>query len=441
MTDVPKTWVGRALVPDATRSSVLVVAGARATLPSWTLEDPEPVDMLRAARAAGVTTPFLREVRQDGDSLHDDEVRTLHEFDAADGPATDGLVWMPFHEALAGRLDAGPFDEDVKAWVDEVRSGAIVAGRSDWARPGWYERTAAWLDETMARLGRPVVGSVEQLGSWPVSSFLGADTDAGRVVMKASPSLFAHEPALTQAIHAAHPGSVPSVLAIDVDRRLLLMDAFGGSTLGAEDAARWAEGLVAMAGIQQAWVGRRSDAIAVGVIDRSLAALDAEHESLLTDEAASPGLDGESRDRLIANLPRYRESIARLQDGPVPETLIHGDFHPWNVQRDGDRLLIFDWSDACWSHPFFDVRTCTTRTEDGAAQASMESAYLESWSGYADHASLRDALRLAAPLTELHLSISWQRLMPIFEPGVYRFVDTGVQRHLELALAATDPPA
>jgi hypothetical protein len=78
MTDVPKTWVGRALVPDATRSSVLVVAGARATLPSWTLEDPEPVDMLRAARAAGVTTPFLREVRQDGDSLHDDEVRTLH---------------------------------------------------------------------------------------------------------------------------------------------------------------------------------------------------------------------------------------------------------------------------------------------------------------------------------------------------------------------------
>jgi aminoglycoside/choline kinase family phosphotransferase len=282
---------------------------------------------------------------------------------------------------------------------------------------------------------------VEQLGSWPVSSFLGADTDAGRVVMKASPSLFAHEPALTQAIHAAHPGSVPSVLAIDVDRRLLLMDAFGGSTLGAEDAARWAEGLVAMAGIQRAWVGRRADATAVGVVDRSLAALDAELESLLTDEAASPGLDGESRDRLIANLPRYRESIARLQDGPVPETLIHGDFHPWNVQRDGDRLLIFDWSDACWSHPFFDVRTCTTRTEDGAAQASMESAYLESWSGYADHASLRDALRLAAPLTELHLSISWQRLMPIFEPGVYRFVDTGVQRHLELALAATDPTA
>jgi Ser/Thr protein kinase RdoA (MazF antagonist) len=231
---------------------------------------------------------------------------------------------------------------------------------------------------------------------------------------------------------------VPSVLAIDADRRLLVMQAFGGAPLGSEDAARWAEGLIAMADIQRAWVGRRAAAMALGVADRTLAALDAELESLLRDEAASPGLDGGSRARLLASLPRYRESIARLQAGPVPETLIHGDFHPWNVHRDGDRLVIFDWSDACWSHPFFDVRTCTVRTEDAAARASMESAYLASWSAFGDAASLRAAFELAAPLTELHLAITWRRLLPIFEPGVYAFVDRGVQRHLELALAATD---
>jgi Ser/Thr protein kinase RdoA (MazF antagonist) len=218
------------------------------------------------------------------------------------------------------------------------------------------------------------------------------------------------------------------------------MEAFGGAPLGSEDPARWADGLVAVAGIQQAWIGRATAATAIGVPDRSLATLEGGLESLLTDEAASPNLGAETRDRLLANLPRYRESIARLQDGPVPETLIHGDFHPWNAHRDGDRLVIFDWSDACWSHPFFDVGTCTIRTEDAAARAAMEEAYLATWSASGDSATLRAALKLAAPLSELHVSLAWRRLLTVFEPNVYGFVDTGVQRHLELALAATDAP-
>ena len=438
---MPTTFVERALVPDAARSSVLVVAGEQPSLPSWTIEDPELVDSLRAARTLGVATPFLREVRQDGDPFRDDDARSLHEFDAVDGPAPDGLAWLSFDDVLAGGLDAGPFTEDVAAWIAELRSGVVSPRRPEWARPDWYERTAGWLVDALTGLGRTVVGPVEQLGSWPISSLLGATTDAGRVVLKASPSLFAHEPALAQALDREHPGLVPGVLAIDVDRRLLVMRAFGGAPLGAEDAARWTDGLVALAGIQQGWIGQRSAATALGAPDRSLAALAGELESLLTDEAASPDLDGRSRDRLLAHLPRYRESIARLQDGPVPETLIHGDFHPWNVHRDGDRLVMFDWSDACWSHPFFDIGTFTTRTEDAAARSTMETAYLASWSAYGDAGALREAFALAAPLAELHLSISWWRLRPIFEPNVYRFVDNGVQRHLELALAVTDATA
>ena len=438
---MPKTFVERALMPDAARSSVLVVAGDPPSLPSWTLEDPEQVDSLRAARTRGIGTPFLREVRQDGDLLVDDEIRSLYEFDAADGPAADGMAWLSFDDALAGRLDAGPFTDDVMAWIAELRTGVVPERRPEWAQPGWYARTAGWLVESLAGLGRTVEGPVEQLNAWSVSCLLGAATDAGRVVLKASPPMYAHEPALTQALDREHPGSVPGVLAIDVDRRLLVMDGFGGAPLGNEDAGRWADGLVALAGLQQAWIGRQSSATRLGAPDRSLAALAGELESLLTDEAASPGFDGRSRDRLLANLPRYRESIALLQDGPVPETLIHGDFHPWNVHRDGDSLVIFDWSDASWSHPFFDVATCTIRTEDAAARASMESAYLASWSAFGDAAVLRDAFAAAAPLAELHLSISWRRLRPIFEPGVYRFVDNGVQRHLELALAATEAMA
>jgi hypothetical protein len=216
------------------------------------------------------------------------------------------------------------------------------------------------------------------------------------------------------------------------------MAAFGGVPLGTEEPSRWPEGLVEMARIQQAWIGRREEAAALGVEDRTLLVLGQELESIITDEQASPALEGETRDRLFANLPRYDDFIGQLLAGPVPETLVQGDLHPWNVQRDGDRLLIFDWSDSSWSHPFLDVATFTVRTDDVDSREAMRQAYVDAWANWANPASLRDSLRLAELLMEFHVAITWRRLAAIFEPGSLAFVDRGVQRHLEAALAATD---
>lgn len=437
---MPETYLERALVPDSTRSKLLVVEGDRPALPSWTLDDPDFVDTIRTARSAlGITSPFLRQVRQQGDAPRGTGF-TLLEFDAAaaDWEPREGLAWLPF-AAVAERLDAGPFVGDVLAWTAQVASGDIPPMRSVWARPGWFEATAAWLGHALERHGRIVREPPEQLSSWPISCVLAAETDQGRVILKAVPELFRHEPALTGALAAEHPGQVPVVIATAPGKRLLLMEAFNGVPLGSEDASRWGEGLVELAGIQQSWIGRRADAERIGVDDRSLAALARELESIVTDESASPGLAGADRERLVANLPRYQELIGRLADGPVPETLMHADFHPWNVQRDGDRLVIYDWSDACWGHPFFDVGTFSGRTEDVAAREAMREAYLGTWADYADPAELRTLLAWASPLTELHLAITWRRLKAIFEPdGAHPFVDGGAQRHLEWALAATD---
>ena len=38
----------------------------------------------------------------------------------------------------------------------------------------------------------------------------------------------------------------------------------------------------------------------------------------------------------------------------LPDTLAHGDLHPGNVAYDGQDLRLFDWTDACISHPFLD---------------------------------------------------------------------------------------
>ncbi len=434
------TYVERILVPDGARSRLLVVEGDVPSLPTWSLDDPEPADSFRMARVSfGVTSPFLRVVRLAGDDMRDPEIFQLLEFDAppVSWEPPDGLAWLPLADIASVGLEAGLFSADVSAWVSEVTSGVVPPGRAEWARPGWFESTVAWLTAELGWMGRATTGPVEQLGSWDIGSLLAVETDRGRVVLKTVPTLFRQEPELTRALAKEHPELLPVVIAADPERRHLLMEAFSGNPIGDEAPVRWADALVAISTIQHAWIGRHGDAERVGVEDRTLAALGRELESIVTDEAASPGLDPGARDQLVGHLPLYHDLIARLQAGPVPETLIHADFHPGNVQRDGDRLVIYDWSDACWGHPFFDVPTFTSRTDDLEAREAMRSAYLATWADHADEGILRQALDWSAPLTELHLAITWRRLQGIFRDGAYPFVDTGVQRHLEFALAAT----
>jgi hypothetical protein len=439
---VTQTSIHRAVVRDGTRSRLLVAAGERPSLPTWTLEDAESVDGIRGARDAyGIETPFLRMVRVDGDVIHRGTLRLLMEFEAPppDWSPPIGLVWMAIDDIRPGTLDADPFEAALGEWIAEGRAGRVPARRPDWARPGWYDATTDWLTKELARLGIAMRGPVEQLGSWPISSLLAADTDQGRVIVKSVPLMFGHEPALTLALATEHPGLVSDVLVADPARRHLVMRAFGGAPLGSEEPARWSDGLTALAAIQQSWSERRDEARRIGVEDRSLAALDGEIDSIVTDEGASPELAPGARERLVASLPRLHELLERLAAGPVPETLVHGDFHPWNVQRDGDRLVIFDWSDACWGHPFFDIPTVTSRTDDPTARETLREAVVAAWSAVGDRASVREALAWSEPLTELHLSITWRRLQGLFEAdGAYPFVDSGVQRHLELVLAALD---
>ena len=441
---MPSTFTDHALVPDATRSHVLVLAadGAAPRLPSWSLVDPEFVDSIREARRLyGIGSPFLRVLRLEGDFIHDEPVDQLLEFDAV--PETwlvpEGAQWLPIAHLDRLNLPSPAFAPAISRWTDELRTGDVSPLRPAWARPGWHEATAAWLTGELRRHGLTATGPVEQLGSWPISSLLAADTDGGRVVLKSVPAIFGHEPRLTQALAAEHPDAVPRVLAIHPDRRHLLMAAFGGAPLGNEDASHWSDGLRGIAAIQRAWIGRRAEAEGFGVVDRTPAVLDAEIDSIVTDEAAAPGLDDARRERLVALLPQFHGLIRELRAGPVPETLVHNDFHPWNVQRDDGRLVIYDWSDASWGHPFFDVVTFTERTRDEAARENMRGAYLEAWADHAEQEVLRDLLGKAELLAELQISLAWRRLQAIFEPdGAFPFVDSGVERHLSAALSAAE---
>jgi Ser/Thr protein kinase RdoA (MazF antagonist) len=225
--------------------------------------------------------------------------------------------------------------------------------------------------------------------------------------MKAVFSTFSHEPALTQALAEEHPTLVPEVLAVDISRGWMLIRELRGTPIGELPVQRWGDALRAVAGVHRQWAGRTSELFSLGAHDRTLDTLASEIRA--TFDAVGLGVDART-------LSQLEWRCAELGRGPLPQTVVHGDLHPWNVMVDGVELRIFDWSDACVSHPLFDLPTFLQRTKDEVARESMLDAYLAAWDDLGSAEDLRAAYELARPLACVHHAVSYLRINEALEP-------------------------
>jgi hypothetical protein len=260
--------------------------------------------------------------------------------------------------------------------------------------------------------GTPALGepTVEKL--WPISGMLRADTTGGRAFMKACAWVFDQEPAATAALHRAIPGAVPDVIATDTAEGWLLMLDAGGAIVADRSPDTWSDPLRALAAIQQAGADGLDGVV---LEDRGPAALGASLEALVESTFVARFPDDIGR-RFRAAAPRLRDACDRLASlGPGP-TVVHGDFHPWNVLQDGDRVVVIDWSDTAIGHPFTDLATWLDRV-DPAARRPMLDVWLACWADTAPRAELEEVVRLALPVGALHQVESYRRIIESLEPG------------------------
>ncbi len=121
-------------------------------------------------------------------------------------------------------------------------------------------------------------------------------------------------------------------------------------------------------------------------------------------------LDEEQRRRLREAALRLKELCAQLDACEIPAALVHGDLHLDNVARRGDGYLVFDWTDACVSHPFFDIIDITGE-EDAALRERLRDRYLSAWATFAPAERLLEIWAIVGVLCPLHQAISYQALL------------------------------
>ncbi|MEP6631747.1 MAG: aminoglycoside phosphotransferase family protein [Lapillicoccus sp.] len=313
------------------------------------------------------------------------------------------------------------------------------AYRQWWAEPDALADLPAWVDAALARRGRRRTGPLRQVKTWNLSMLMRAATLEGEVWLKATPPFLADEGGVITRVAALDDRLTPRVLDHDPARRLLLMDHVPGTDQwGLTDPAVVAAMTERWVAVQRASTTDLEHLLSLGAVDLRPSALLRSVEAAATRPETRSHLTTAERDALDALVAALPGRLSEVSACGLPDTLVHGDLHPGNWRRDGDRLTLLDWGDVGVGHPVFDMRAFVERLDGAAAQSRTRAGWVARWRAAVPGSDPERAARLLAPVAELVAAATYQRFLDHIEETerVYHRHDP-VDR-FRAALAATD---
>ena len=118
----------------------------------------------------------------------------------------------------------------------------------------------------------------------------------------------------------------------------------------------------------------------------------------------------------------------------LPDTVVHGDFHPVNWRYDGGPAVVLDWADAHLGNPVLDGLRAIDFLPPG-----LRSAAADAWTGWTaavPRSRPAEALRIAGPLAHFAYAVRYQEFLDNIEPSerVYHRGDPAASIRAALAL-------
>ena len=285
--------------------------------------------------------------------------------------------------------------------------------RLPFARPGGHTADLAWAVGIVHARGQSIIAAPQQIRTWNLSSVWRLSTDAGGAWLKVVPPFFAHEGLVLPLLD---PQVVPPVWGGERGR-VLLGEVPGEDQYEATHAAQL-EMVRVLVRLQRDWIDRTAELLAAGVPDLRAGALIPRIRAVVARYRDELNPTGRGRvDRLVAGLPARFAEIAGCG---LPDTLVHGDFHPGNVRGTPGRFAILDWGDSGVGHPMID-QYAFGQGLAAADRESVERAWAQEWQRAVPGCDAGRAAALLRPVAALHGAVVYRTFLDNIEPDEHPY--------------------
>jgi hypothetical protein len=388
--------------------------GAMATLPHRTvtlvlcLPDGEVLGVLPSFE---VEVPWWQEVGPVVDTarrIHDVDVtvlRLLHGLadDACGGPVT-----------YLAQVATPPVGE-LARWHEPCTADPQ---RLPYARPGGPAADLAWADEALSALGMPRTSDARQVRTWNLSSLWRLPTAGGAAWLKVVPPFFAHE---GNVIARLDPEVVPPLLATEGPR--VLLKEVPGVDLYDAAGPMLARMVSLLVGLQAQWLGRGPELLQLGLPDWRAEPFAALASAMLARTADQLDADTlQTCERVVGGLA---SRFTAIEACGVPDTLVHGDFHPGNLIGDDTHLVLLDWGDCGLGNPLFDRAAFIPRVPTNQ-RADLLAKWDGLWRAAVPGCDPARAGELMEPVSALRQAVIYDAFVAAIEPSerVYHATDS-----------------
>jgi hypothetical protein len=326
------------------------------------------------------------------------------------------LVTAPVAERAAGgpvtylAEVAGPPPRQLVPWPADAADPLLDHPlRLPFARPGGPDRDLAWADARLCAAGRDRVGPAVQVKTWNLSSVWRLPTAAGPAWLKVVPPFFGHEGAMLARLD---PAVVPPLIAAE-GPRVLLADVPGEDPWdGPLPVLLRVLGM--LVALQRDWVDRIDELAEVGAPDWRAGPFVPAVTDLVARTAGE--LDGDTVAALQALLDGLPDRFAAVAACGVPDTLVHGDFHPGNTRGSVEgRSVLLDWGDCGIGNPLLDQAAFLSSIGEPKREP-VRAAWASLWRDAVPGSDPDRAAVLLAPVGALRQALIYRTFLDEIEP-------------------------
>ncbi len=281
--------------------------------------------------------------------------------------------------------------------------------RMPWARPGGPAADLGWTDDTLTRLGMTRIGPAEQVRTWNLSSIWRIPVEGRTVWLKVVPPFFVHEGTVLEKLQRK---SVPRLLA--QNRGRMLLHEIPGQDLYNAPMRTLLRMVSELVKIQRDWMNRTNEMLRMGLPDWRRDPFKAALAH--TVEANEKSLSVRDRKDLSDFLDGLDSRFDAVKSCGIPDTIVHGDFHPGNCRGDSSSFVILDWGDCCVGHPLLDEPPFLDRVQEKQRHVVREHWHRE-WRDAIPGSDPARASQFLAPIATARLAAIYKSFLENIEPS------------------------